>query len=142
MAVALLRANTVPVVQTAALLLDVVSNETKLPTTAHLPNLVVVLNKDDHNLKAPHMRTALTITLPTAANALLGQNASGTVSKLIAEADAEAIRKHLSTRRTSCTLSPAAARRLAELEQEIGEPAPTIVRALVELAVANSTPDA
>jgi hypothetical protein len=87
------------------------------------------------------MRTAITITLPTAATALLGHNASGTVSKLIAAADPQAITQHLSTRRTSCTLSPAAARRLAELEREIGEPAPTIVRALVELALANTTPE-
>jgi hypothetical protein len=85
------------------------------------------------------MRTAITITLPTAANTMLGHNTSNAVSKLITACeDPQAVVDHLSTRRTSCTLSPAAARRLAELEQEIGEPAPTVVRALVELAVAHA----
>lgn len=87
------------------------------------------------------MRTAITIVLPTAANALLGHNASNAVSRLITTCeDPQVVKQHLCTRRTSCTLSPAAARRLAELEQEIGEPAPTILRALVELAVAKAHP--
>lgn len=87
------------------------------------------------------MKTTITITIPISSAKLLGHNASDAVRKLInAPLDPKAlkdIKEHLTTRRTSCTLNQAAANKLAALEKELNEPATAIVRALVELAVAN-----
>ena len=87
--------------------------------------------------RIPTMKT-ITITIPISSAKLLGHNASDAVRKLInAPLDTHAIKEHLTTRRTSCSLNQAAANKLAALEKELNEPATAIVRALVELAVAN-----
>ncbi len=83
------------------------------------------------------MKTTITITIPIAATKLLGVNASHAIRKLIADpVDTQALKDHLTTRRTSCTLNDAAVNKLKTLQDELNEPATTIVRALVELAVA------